>query len=146
MRKSQNRFIMDMDRIRSAEYASVCRIAENTFIRNRKMPLQDLLLTMINRKGLTLTLELRNYMKTAHPGKRLWTHLHSRWFIKRLPYNQNRNESTLYSDSFLFLLLTLKLMTLCKFNVSPTLSCESLIRYYCWWPDLNRHGVAPEGF
>lgn len=68
MRKSQNRFIMDMDRIQSDEYASVCRIVENTFIRNRKMPLQDLLQTMINRKGLTLTLELRNYMKTAHPG------------------------------------------------------------------------------
>ena len=32
------------------------------------MPLHDLLLSMINRKGLTLTLELRNYMKTAHPG------------------------------------------------------------------------------
>ena len=59
---------MDMNRIKSDEYASVCRIAENTFIRNRKMPLQDLLLSMINRKGLTLTLELRNYMKTAHPG------------------------------------------------------------------------------
>ena len=68
MRKSQNRFIMDMDRIQSNEYVSVCRTAENTFVRNRKMPLQDLLLTMINRKGLTLTLELRNYMKTAHPG------------------------------------------------------------------------------
>lgn len=59
---------MDMNRIRSDEYASVCRKTENTFIRNRKMPLQDLLLTMINRKGLTLTLELRNYMKTVHPG------------------------------------------------------------------------------
>ena len=59
---------MDMDRIQGDEYTSVCRIDENTFVRNRKMPLQDLILTMINRKGLTLTLELRNYMKTAHPG------------------------------------------------------------------------------
>lgn len=33
------------------------------------MPLKDVLLTMINRKGLTLTLELRNYMKTSHPGE-----------------------------------------------------------------------------
>ena len=57
-----------MDRIQGDEYTSVCRIDENTFVRNRKMPLQDLILTMINRKGLTLTLELRNYMKTAHPG------------------------------------------------------------------------------
>ena len=68
MRKSQKRFIMDMDRIQGDEYTSVCRIDENTFVRNRKMPLQDLILTMINRKGLSLTLELRNYMKTAHPG------------------------------------------------------------------------------
>jgi len=32
------------------------------------MPLKDLLFTMINRRGITLSLELRNYMKTAHPG------------------------------------------------------------------------------
>lgn len=32
------------------------------------MPLSDLLFTMINRRGITLSLELRNYMKTAHPG------------------------------------------------------------------------------
>ena len=32
------------------------------------MPLTDLLFTMINRRGITLSLELRNYMKTAHPG------------------------------------------------------------------------------
>lgn len=62
---------MDMDRITSDDYSSACRIADNAFIRNRKMPLQDLLLTMINRKGLTLALELRNYMKTAHPGSEI---------------------------------------------------------------------------
>ncbi len=28
----------------------------------------DLVFTMINRRGITLSLELRNYMKTAHPG------------------------------------------------------------------------------
>ena len=32
------------------------------------MPLKALLFTMINRRGITLSLELRNYMKTAHPG------------------------------------------------------------------------------
>ena len=32
------------------------------------MPLTDLMFTMINRRGITLSLELRNYMKTAHPG------------------------------------------------------------------------------
>lgn len=32
------------------------------------MPLKDLLFTVINRRGITLSLELRNFMKTAHPG------------------------------------------------------------------------------
>lgn len=32
------------------------------------MPLTDLLFTMLNRRGITLSLELRNYMKIAHPG------------------------------------------------------------------------------
>ena len=54
--------------MQSTEFISFCRNTENCFVRNRKMPLSDLLFTMINRKGLTLTLELRNYMKTFHPG------------------------------------------------------------------------------
>ena len=32
------------------------------------MPLVDLLFTILNRRGITLSLELRNYMKIAHPG------------------------------------------------------------------------------
>ncbi len=32
------------------------------------MPLKDLLFTMINRRGIALSLELRNYMETVHPG------------------------------------------------------------------------------
>ena len=59
---------MDINKIRSTEFAASCRNAENCFVRKRKMPLTDLLFTMINRKGLTLTLELRNYMKLSHPG------------------------------------------------------------------------------
>lgn len=58
-----------MNRMESDVFKAFCRSdKENIFIRNRKMPLQDLLLTMINRKGITLTLELRNYMKLTHPG------------------------------------------------------------------------------
>lgn len=59
---------MDVNRIQSTEFVSFCRNTEICFVRNRKMPLSDLLFTMINRKGLTLTLELRNYMKISHPG------------------------------------------------------------------------------
>lgn len=54
----------------SAFFADICRNGnDSSFTRNRKMPLTDILLSMINRKGLTLTLELRNYMKISHPEK-----------------------------------------------------------------------------
>ena len=35
------------------------------------MPLDDLTFSMINRKGLTLKLELRGYMKISHPGTQI---------------------------------------------------------------------------
>ena len=69
MKNSQKRVMLDIHKINSNDFKDFCRLhKENNFIRNRKMPLPDLLFTMINRKGLTLTLELRNYMKIAHPG------------------------------------------------------------------------------
>lgn len=70
MRNSQNRIIMDMTHISSDEFIEVCRKNDNhKFIRNRKLPLKDLILSMINRKGLSLALELRNFMKIIHPGQ-----------------------------------------------------------------------------
>lgn len=69
MRNFQRRIIMDINRMHSEEYISLCRQhRSDVFVRNRKMPLADLLLTMINRKGLTLAMELRNYMSISHPG------------------------------------------------------------------------------
>ena len=69
MKHSQKRIFMDIEKMTSDEFKAFCRSGnKNYFIRIRKMPLQDLLFTMINRKGLTLALELRNYMKLAHPG------------------------------------------------------------------------------
>lgn len=69
MKSSQKRALLDIDRINGNEFKIFCRSGhDNYFTRNRKMPFHDLLLTMINRKGLTLTLELRNYMKNAYPG------------------------------------------------------------------------------
>lgn len=69
MRTSQKRALLDIDTINGDEFKTFCRSGnDNYFTRNRKMPFHDLLFTMINRKGITLTLELRNYMKTAHPG------------------------------------------------------------------------------
>ena len=69
MKHSQKRIFMDIEKMISDEFKAFCRSGnKNYFTRIRKMPLQDLLFTMINRKGLTLALELRNYMKLAHPG------------------------------------------------------------------------------
>lgn len=44
-----------------AEHAR--KINSNTFSRNRKMPLKDILLCCLSKKGITTTLELRNYFK-----------------------------------------------------------------------------------
>lgn len=70
VRNSQNRIVMDMSHISSNEFIDICRKNNShKFIRNRKLPLKDLLFSMINRKGLSLALELRNFMKIMHPGE-----------------------------------------------------------------------------
>lgn len=69
MKDSQKRTCCDISLIHQGEFHDFCRNGNPySFIRNRKMPLADLLFTIINRRGITLSLELRNYMKTAHPG------------------------------------------------------------------------------
>ena len=69
MRKSQDRLLKDQNNILSDAFIEVCRNGRtNTLVRKRKMPLEDLIYSMINRRGLTLKLELRNYMKITHPG------------------------------------------------------------------------------
>lgn len=69
MRNSCIRIKSDICRIRSDFFAEMCRNGfPNVFVRNRKMPLTDLVCSMINRKGLTLKMELRGYMNISHPG------------------------------------------------------------------------------
>ena len=69
MRKSGSRIKCDIGRIQSDQFIDICRNGRsNVFVRNRKMPLDDLAFSMINRKGLTLKLELRGYMNISHPG------------------------------------------------------------------------------
>jgi len=69
MKNSQKHACCDISLIHQDEFHDFCRNGNPaSFIRNRKMPLTDLMFTMINRRGITLSLELRNYMKTAHPG------------------------------------------------------------------------------
>ena len=72
MRKSGSRIFSDIDRIRSDRFAAICRNGKpNVFVRNRKMPLDDLTFSMINRKGISLKLELRGYMNISHPGTQI---------------------------------------------------------------------------
>ena len=69
MRKSKDILLKDQNTILSDPFLEVCRDGKtNTLVRRRKMPIEDLVYSMINRKGLTLKLELRNYMKITHPG------------------------------------------------------------------------------
>ena len=54
MRKSQNRLLKDQNNILSDVFLEVCRGGKtNTLVRRRKMPLEDLVYSMINRNGLT---------------------------------------------------------------------------------------------
>ena len=72
MRNSGSRIKNDVDRIHSEPFIELCRNGNpNVFIRNRKMPPEDLAFSMINRKGLTLKLELRGYMNISHPGTQI---------------------------------------------------------------------------
>ena len=72
MRNSGGRFITDTDMLHSEQFTDRCRgNRANEFVRNRKMPVSDLVFSMINRKGLTLKMELRGYMNISHPGTQI---------------------------------------------------------------------------
>ena len=102
MGKSQVLFLNDQSTIRTESFLDLCRNSPNVLIRRRKMPTEDLIYSMINRKGLTLKLELRNYMKITHPGTEISKsgYLKQRMklnpeAIKFLYQNHNKN---FYSD------------------------------------------------
>lgn len=62
MRKEAGMFIKIL-------FADICGNGRaNIFVHNRKMSLDDIAFSMINRKGLTLKLELRGYMNISRPG------------------------------------------------------------------------------
>ena len=72
MRNSGSRIKCDVGRIHSELFVELCRNGNpNIFVRNRKMPPEELAFSMINRKGLTLKLELRGYMNISHPGTQI---------------------------------------------------------------------------
>lgn len=62
----------DLEFIRTALFLDCCKgIHPNNFTRNRKMPLDHLILSMINRKGLTLTMELKKFFKLINPKMKI---------------------------------------------------------------------------
>ena len=100
MKHSQNRTFMDIQKIKSNEFKVFCRSSnKNYFTRVRKMPLHDLLFTMINRKGLTLALELRNYMKIAHPGTSISKPGYLKQRMKLNPELYKYHNRNFYADS-----------------------------------------------
>jgi len=69
MKKTQGFFQSDLDETKTEDFVIFCRNGrKNVLVRKRKMPLEDLLLSMLIRKGLSLTMELRGYMNETHPG------------------------------------------------------------------------------
>lgn len=60
----EKRFQIFSESLSDSELANYARTnGNNTFSRKRKMPLKDMLLCRLSKKGLTTTLELRNYFK-----------------------------------------------------------------------------------
>lgn len=57
-------FLDDLNTMASEAFVSLCRNGNpQAFTRNRKMPLQDLLLSILVRKGKTLYLDIRDFLK-----------------------------------------------------------------------------------
>lgn len=60
----KKRFQMFSESLSNPELVNYARQnGSNTFSRKRKMPLKDILLCCLSKKGLTTTFELRNYLK-----------------------------------------------------------------------------------
>lgn len=63
MRFGAKRVGRDTGYIRTEKYAQGCKKVETAFSRKRKLTLFSLLMTMLQRKGLTLSMELRGFTK-----------------------------------------------------------------------------------
>ena len=74
MRFTSERVCGDIDYASSSTFVNLCRRIKDThFSRTRKMPLQKLLLTMFNRLGTTLSIELRRFMELSDTNERIST-------------------------------------------------------------------------
>jgi hypothetical protein len=70
VRFSADRIFDDINYSLSADFVAICRwIKESHFSRVRKMPLSKLLLSILHRRGTTLSIELRRFMELTDPGE-----------------------------------------------------------------------------
>ncbi|MBT9146079.1 MAG: hypothetical protein DDT42_01958 [candidate division WS2 bacterium] len=70
MRGSQARFDKDQACIKSSLFLSICRgFNNNYFTRKRKLTPENLTLSILNRKGVTLSMEIRRFFQLLKPKK-----------------------------------------------------------------------------
>ena len=65
MRFGLNRVEHDTEYIQTESYTERCRKIRTAFTRKRKLTLYSLLMTLLQRKGLTLSMEIRGFTKMA---------------------------------------------------------------------------------
>jgi hypothetical protein len=65
MRFGTERVEKDIVRAKTAEFIEFCRKIKGAFTRKRKLPVTSLLMTIMERKGLTLSMEIRGFKKTG---------------------------------------------------------------------------------
>ena len=93
MRKASSRLFHDVSILSWESFLELCRGGKNNvLIRNRKLPVKDLVLSMMNRRGLTLHMEVRNYMKIVHPD----TH------VSKVAYHKQRMKLNPEAIKFLY--------------------------------------------
>ena len=69
MRKSYSRIDSDVTITKSENFIDTCRGGKkNVFVRLRKLSVQNLVYSLIIRRGLTIKMEMRGFMKIASPG------------------------------------------------------------------------------
>ena len=63
MKHTFKRAMMELQEVRKQDFHALCRVKMNYFTRKRKLPLKELVLSVIARKGKTLVMELKAFFQ-----------------------------------------------------------------------------------
>lgn len=63
MKHTFKRAMMELQEVRKQDFHILCRVKMNHFTRKRKLPLKELVLSIVARKGKTLVMELKGFFK-----------------------------------------------------------------------------------